>query len=54
VVAPISRTVALLHVGQQQVLLRLVEAVQLVDEEDRRGLGPATRGGKDLAQLGHV
>ena len=35
VVAPISVTSAVLDRGQQRVLLRLVEAVDLVEEEDR-------------------
>ncbi len=46
--------VPLLDVGQQEVLLRLVEAVQLVDEEDG-GLRRAAAGvGEDFAQLRDV
>ena len=45
---------ALLDVGQEQVLLRFVEAVQLVDEEHGRGLGPAARRRENFAELGDV
>jgi hypothetical protein len=44
----------LLDVGQEQILLRLVETVQLVDEKNRARLGQAARGGQDFAQLGNV
>ena len=45
---------AFLHVGQQEVLLRFVEPVQLVDEQDRGRLGPAAGGLQHLAQLGDI
>ena len=45
---------ALLDVRQQQVLLRLVEPVQLVDEKDRRRLRPAPGRRENLAQLGDI
>jgi hypothetical protein len=44
----------LLDVGEQEVLLRLVEAVQLVDEEDRARAGHAPGYAEDLAELSHV
>ena len=43
VVAPIRVMVAVLDVGQDGVLLGLVEAVDLVDEEDRASAGRAQR-----------
>ena len=47
---------AVLHVGQDRVLLRLVEAVDLVDEEDRAQAGtPVHLGlGDDLSQVRHA
>ena len=44
---------AVFDVGQEQILLRLVEPVQFVDEDDCR-LRPPSRDGEDVAQLGHV
>ena len=57
VVAPIRMTVPLLDVRQQRVLLRLVEAVDLVDEEDRPAAVEllALLGARhELAQLRHA
>ena len=54
VVAPMSDDRAVLDVRQKRVLLRLVEAVDLVDEHDRargRDGAAAARLGDDLAQL---
>jgi hypothetical protein len=45
---------ALLDIRKQQILLGLVEPVELVDEEDGAGAGPAPGIPEDLAQLGHV
>jgi len=45
---------AFLDVGQEQVLLGFVEPMELVDEENRGGLGAAARGGEDFTQLGDV
>ena len=57
VVAPTSDDRAVLDVRQERVLLRLVEAMNLVDEE--RGALPVkrqaiARRGDDLAQLAHA
>ena len=49
VVAPISVTQALLDGGQQRVLLGLVEAVDLVEEEDRPR-APPSRAGRSAAR----
>ena len=46
--------VALFDIRQEEVLLGFVEAVQFVDEENRRGLGTAAGGGEDLPQFGDV
>ena len=46
---------AVLHVGQQHVLLRLVEAVDFVDEEDRAHAAElVARAVADLADFGDV
>ena len=54
VVAPISVTSPSSTAGQQRVLLRLVEAVDLVEEEDRRAAAgaPLAGAGDHLAHLG--
>ncbi len=55
-VAPIRGDETRLDVGEEGILLRFVEAMNLVDEEESR-LAPCLRGclrsGHDLADLGH-